>query len=167
MQLHVSNATAERQTFDVVYDSLGNSLNLQMREHISSHSIRAIEDDHSSDEEQIQHAKAFLSEDLRAAVNFNVKKDPLMLTHNFSLTKFWRYFFTTFYINNKGWTIFLLINSQQTIFSVFGVLFLHVWHSKFRLDKLFSNLERQIETKFVSIPLDSSPERHARQIFLD
>ena len=88
MQLHVTKAKTKRQSFEVVYDSLGNSLNLQMREHISSHSSRAIEDDHSSDEEQIQHAKAFLSEDLRAAVTFNVKKDPLMLTNNFSLDKF-------------------------------------------------------------------------------
>lgn len=87
-QLRVSKATAERQSFDVVHDSLGNSLNLQMREQISSHSIRAIEDDHSSDEEQIQHAKAFLREDLRAAVTFNVKKDPLMLTNNLALSKF-------------------------------------------------------------------------------
>ena len=87
-QLRVSKATAERQSFDVVFDSLGNSFNLQMREQISSHSIRAIEDDHSSDEEQIQHAKAFLSEDLIDAVTFNVKKSPLMLTNNFSLSKF-------------------------------------------------------------------------------
>ena len=42
-QLRVSNATAERQSFDVVVDSLGNSLNLQMREQISSHSIMATE----------------------------------------------------------------------------------------------------------------------------
>ena len=87
-ELHVSKATADRQSFDVVFDILGNSLTLQMREQISSMSIRAIEDDHSSEEEQIQDAKALLLEDLEATIKWHAKEDPLMLTNNLSLKKF-------------------------------------------------------------------------------